>query len=172
MGEKIDFESAKKAMEEWRTAKVPFDNTHFDNKEVPPYSIELSGKLNEWWDAFCIKNRLDPQTEPFREFSYHFIRLGLNAMEDAGGGEISVVISNKKIIATITDQGEGIEDPNAEIKKYPDRGLDRSKTYADEFTVESRGKKYTKQRGKKKLVLSLDTDVEKGTRITLARNLG
>jgi anti-sigma regulatory factor (Ser/Thr protein kinase) len=62
-------------------------------------------------------------------------------------------------------------DPNDDILYgSPGHGLSGVKRYADEFIIETNGMKYAKTTKKKKLVLSKDTNVQQGSKITFIKN--
>jgi anti-sigma regulatory factor (Ser/Thr protein kinase) len=97
--------------------------------------------------------------------------LGKNALEHAGGGEIKVLFGIGKITVIVTDQGPGFENPNDDIEALPEHGLSEVKKFSDEFMIETNGRRFTKIPGKRKLVVTEDTRVVHGTRITLVKKV-
>ena len=153
-----------------RFNSIQFDSSHFGEAEKSVDTNEVVGELNGWWKKICVENKIDPDDRRFKNIDYFIIELGKNALEHADGGEIKVLFENDKITVIVTDRGQGFENPNDDILYgVPGHGLSEVKRYADEFIIETNGKKFTKVPKKKKLVSSEDTDVQSGTRITFIK---
>lgn len=154
-------------------------NTNQKEKELQVFTAHIDGfdtyalvgRLNKWWDDACIANHLDPRDEKIEEIGYCVIELSKNALEYANGGEIKVTFEINKITGVITDRGQGFEDPNDDITYNPGHGLSEVNDYADEFIVETNGKKFVKVPKNEKLVSSEETDIQEGTRITFIKRL-
>lgn len=152
---------------------IHFNNFYFGEREESMGTAGLVGHLNKWWDSICEDNNRDPKDKILHQVGYYLIELCKNALEYTSyrvGGEVEVMFSVNKVTIIVTDQGSGFEDPNEDMLHNPEHGLITAKNYADEFTIETNGRKFTKVPKKKKLVISLDTDVKKGSRITLVKN--
>src|SRR3989338_3984436 len=135
--------------------QVHFDDKHFGDAEKPVGTDELVGELNRWWDKLCGENGLNPRDKKMEDIGYYIIELGKNALEIAEGGEIKVIFEPNKIKVVITDNMGWDGDPNDDILYgSPGHGLSQVKRYADEFTIETNGAKFTKVPKKKKLVKS------------------
>lgn len=160
--------------EKQKVYSVQFDNEHFGEIKRPIGTLSLVAEMNDWWKNTCTQNGLDHEEESKRckNADYYMMELGKNALEYGGGErEIKILFEENKITVVVTDNGAGIDNPNKEIEFHPEHGLSVVKKFADEFTVESRGKKFTKIKKKIKLLESQDTDVTQGTKITFIRNL-
>lgn len=151
--------------------QVDFDDNHFGEIEAPIDTLTLVGKLNTWWDKICTENGLNPDDEKIFNFGYYVIELGKNALEYADGGEIKVIFEGQRITIMVTDQGQGFEDLNdINYSTSLGHGLSEVRKYADEFTIETNGKKYTKVKGKRKLVETQESDIKQGSKITFIKN--
>jgi len=132
---------------------------------------EFVGMMKEWWEKICLENNINPDDKKLKNVDYYIIELGKNALEYANGGEIKVIFEKDKIRVVIIDNKGWDNDPNDDILYgSPGHGLSQVKRYADEFIIETNGTKYTKVPKKKKLVMSKDTDVQQGSKITFIKN--
>lgn len=150
---------------------VHFDKNHFGDIEQSVGTLELVGELNEWWGKICIESGINPNDKKLKNIDYYLMELGKNALEYADGGEIKVIFESNKITVIVTDNKGWDGDPNDDILYgSPGHGLSGIKRYADEFIIETNGKRFTKLPKKKKLARSEDTDVQHGSKITFIKN--
>ena len=155
---------------ESRVYNIQFDNSHFGDFEIPIDTLKLVGELNEWWDKICIESGINPNDKKIYKIGYHVIELGKNALEHAGGGTIKVNFERGEVTVIVTDQGQGFENPNDDILYgAPGHGLSEVKRYADEFIIETRGKKFVKVPKKRNLAISEETDIQQGSKITFVK---
>ncbi|MFA6307464.1 MAG: hypothetical protein WCS88_02145 [Patescibacteria group bacterium] len=164
--------------EQWpKKISVQFDQNHFDGQEIDKKAVDyqkdsgnswLPGSLNNWWKKICLENEPEVSAEELGEIIYYLIEVARNAIEKVGSGEIEVIFDKNKITFVVTDQGVGFENPLQQIK--PKHGLYEVRGYADEFTIETNGKKYTKIPNSLNLDQSEETDVIQGSRITFTKN--
>ena len=132
----------------------------------------LVGMLNTWWDKICTERGLSPKDKKVFNIGYHVIELGKNALEHAHGGEIKVIFEPDKITVIVSDQGQGFEnydDVEYSTSSQYGHGLYGVRKYADDFSVETGGKKYVKEKGKKKLVDTGISDITTGSKITFIK---
>jgi len=170
----LAFQPRVEQKEEPRIHTLRFDDTHFGDTKIALGTLEFVAEFNPWWDNVCEENRLDPRNPFWEEVGYQIMELGKNAIEYGGvEGEIQIILEKDKVTAIVTDKGVGFENPNTEIVfNKPGHGLSEVKEYADEFSIETNGKKFTKTPNKPNLIRSKQTDVKEGTRITLVKKLG
>ncbi|MBU4030945.1 hypothetical protein KJ756_02210 [Patescibacteria group bacterium] len=131
---------------------------------------ELVSMMNKWWKQICAENNLDPNDKKLKNINYYIMELGKNALEVAEGGKIKVILEPNKIKVVVTDDMGWDGDPNDDILYKQGHGLSQVKRYADEFTIETNGAKFTKVPKKKKLVKSEDTDIKHGSKISFIKN--
>lgn len=163
---------------------IRFDESHFGDEEIDPKIVKVQaergsswipGAINEWWAQMCSENNLNPNEKRLQNTSYHFIEVARNAFENVGSGELKVIFEPKKITFEVSDQGKGLgdqEDVEYLTSLQYGHGLYQVKKYADEFSVETGGKKYAKVKNKRKLVEIGLSDVTRGSKITFVKNLG
>ena len=161
---------------------VRFDETHFGDEEIDPKAVQanreygsswIPGAINEWWPQICSENNLNPNEKKLQTVLLHFIEVARNASEKVGSGEIKVIFEPKKITFEVSDQGQGFgrqEDVEYLTSPQYGHGLSQVRRYADEFSVETGGKKYTKTKGKRKLVDMGVSDITTGSKITFIKN--
>lgn len=164
------FDPAREQKEKRTQHAVHFDGDHFGDEETPIDTDKLVGKLNRWWDAICKGHGQNPREEPWEAIGYHIIELAKNALEHADGGTVTVSEDADAVRVTVSDNGQGFEDPNNDILYgSPGHGLSGVKKWADELVIETNGRKFAKVGNRKKLVRLQDTDVQRGTRITMVK---
>jgi anti-sigma regulatory factor (Ser/Thr protein kinase) len=155
-----------------RFNSVTFSEDHFGQTKTAVGTDEVVVELNEWWARICLENKINnPDDRRLKNIDYYIFELGKNALEHAGGGEIKVLFGIGKITVIVTDQGPGFENPNDDIEALPEHGLSEVKKFSDEFMIETNGRRFTKIPGKRKLVVTEDTRVVHGTRITLVKKV-
>lgn len=163
-----------------RIYTINFDKTHFGDSEIDPKLVFdcnrrgdswIPEKIDEWWAQICSENNLNPNERRLKNLMYHFIEVARNAFEKVGSGELKVTFEPKKIVIVVHDQGEGFGDADdVNNAMAMGHGLSQVKKYADEFVVETNGRKYVKGKGKQKLIESQDTDIQRGSKITFIKN--
>lgn len=163
-----------------RVHTINFDETHFGDREIDPKVVRstqmygdswLPGEIDKWWAQICSENNLNPNERKLQNLMYHFVEVARNAFEKIGSGELKVIFEPKRITTVVHDQGEGFGDANdVNYAMSMGRGLSQVKKYANEFIIETNGKKYTKAKGKSKLIESQDTDIQQGLKITFIKN--
>jgi hypothetical protein len=154
--------------------EVHFDGKHFGDVQKPLGTCGLVGELNDWWQKICTEGGINPEDERFKNVDYYLVELGKNALEYADGGEIKVIFEPDIITVVITDQGQGFEDQNDveySTSSQMGPGLSQVRKFADEFVVETGGKKYAKAKGKRKLVLMGVSDITVGSKINFIKIL-
>jgi hypothetical protein len=156
-------EAKERPAQEYAVNFLAFNNPKARRAEKTYDTGALVEMLNDWWDGLCKDRGLNPGNKKLDTVGYCILELGKNALEHAYGGEIKVVVTD----------GKGWEgDPNDDLLYgSPGRGLSQVKRYADEFIIETRGKKYTKSSKRQKLVISEDEDtaVGQGSRVTFIK---
>ena len=154
---------------------VCFSDNRFGDTDRPQGvgTHELVGELNRWWKSICSQQNIDPEDKRLKNADYYIMELGKNALEHADGGEIKVIFESSKITAIVSDLGQGFDDLNdAEYRSSSQygHGLFKTRKYADEFFIESGGRKYGKIKSKIKLVDIEVSDVTTGSKITFIKN--
>ncbi len=158
---KIDAKTEQAENESW-LSHIQFDDSCD--------TLEVVGKLTEWWEASCTAHAVDPDDKRFKNVLYFILELAKNALEHGYGGEVQALFGNGAITVTVTDHGQGFENPNDDILYgAPGHGLSQVKGYADELTIETNGKKFVKVPKRKRLLDSDETDVKTGTKITFVK---
>lgn len=157
---------------EQKSYSVQFDESHFGETKVAVGTLGLVGEMNVWWENICAENGWDENDKRWGNMNYYLMELGKNALEwGHGEREMQIFFEENKITVVVSDDGAGFEDPNNDIDIHPGHGLSEVKKFADGFIIETNGKKFSKIKGKRKLVKSEDTSVSRGIRITLTKNL-
>lgn len=163
-----------------KTYVIRFDKSHFGDEEIDPHIVRIQAERNsswipqaisEWWSKICSESNLNPNDRRLQNLSYYFIEVARNAFEKVGSGELKVIFEPKRITIVVYDQGGGFGDADdVNYAMAMGHGLSQVKKYADEFSIETNGKKYVKVKGKSKLVESLETDIQQGSKITFIKN--
>jgi anti-sigma regulatory factor (Ser/Thr protein kinase) len=175
---KIFMENEKHFYPEYKEAEpksyeVYFDDEHFGDTEKPIDTDALVGKMHTWWEQICTENSIDHDDKIYGEIHYHLMELGKNALEHGDGGMINVIFEPDKITVIVSDKGQGFEDMGdveySSSSQYG-HGLYEVRRYADEFSIESGGKKYGKVKSKRKLVDMGASDITTGSKITFIKN--
>jgi len=158
---------------------VRFDRSHFGDREIDPKVVRdcstrgdswIPGAIDRWWAQICAENNLNPDEDSLQYFIYHLIEVARNAFEKVGSGELKVTLEPKRIIVVVQDQGQGFGDANnVHYAMAMGHGLSEVKKYADEFIIETNGRKYTKTKDESRLVESQDTDIQQGAKITFTK---
>ncbi len=153
--------------------KIKFDESHFGNRTIEPDFLKfnnpwIAGAINRWWEEICLKNNIKIDAR-IRRIKLLLIEIARNTFEKVGSGDINVYFEQSKITIIVSDQGEGFRDPNEQMSKG--HGLYQVKNYADEFSIESNGKKFTKILNSEKLLETKDVDIKKGSKVTFVKNL-
>jgi hypothetical protein len=131
----------------------------------------LPGAIGNWWTRICLESKIEfspKQLEDLDYAAYCLIEVARNAFEKVGHGEIKVIFERGRVIATISDEGHGFEDPKQQMPF--NHGLDHVKKYADEFIIETNGKRFTKIKNEPELAETRDTDIQQGSKITFIKN--
>lgn len=164
-------EAKEQPTREYAVNFVAFNNPKAKQAEKTYDTGTLVRMLNDWWDDLCKERGFKPGNKKMDTIGYYILELGKNALEHAGGGEIKAIFEPDKIKVVVTD-GKGWEgDPNDDILYgSPGHGLSEAKRYADEFTIETRGKKYTKASRRPELVES-EGIVQPGSKITFIKKI-
>ncbi|MBI2607287.1 MAG: hypothetical protein HYW51_00435 [Candidatus Doudnabacteria bacterium] len=161
---------------------IRFDESHFGDREIDPEVVRfqtehgsswIPGAINEWWSQICAENNLNPNEKKLQNMLYHFIEVARNAFENVGSGEIKIIFEPKKITFEVSDQGQGFggqEGVEYLTSSQYGHGLSQVRRYADEFSLETGGKKYAKTRGKRKLADMGASDITAGSKITFIKN--
>ncbi|MCB9820727.1 hypothetical protein H6790_02160 [Candidatus Nomurabacteria bacterium] len=132
---------------------------------------KLVGMMNRWWKQICAENNIDPNDKKFNNLDYYIFELGKNALEHGRGGEIKVIFEEGKITVIITSYKNWTGNPSDDILYgTPGYGLSQTKEFADEFMIETNGKKYTKVKGQDELNEVENSDFNQGTKITFIKN--
>ncbi|KKR18931.1 MAG: hypothetical protein UT48_C0039G0006 [Parcubacteria group bacterium GW2011_GWE2_39_37] len=161
-----------------KTYTIKFDSRSFGDKKIDSLVVKywkqfgdpwLPGAVSEWWEKICLDNKLDPTSENLRELELHLIEIARNAFEEVGNGEIKLIFEPHKITAVVTDQGPGFESPPNELM-WSMHGLDLVKKYADEFSIETNGIRYSKESSDSDLIESGEADIKTGSKITFIKN--
>ena len=156
---------------------IRFDESHFGDCEIDPEAVRIQAErgsswipeaINEWWVQICSENNLDPENKRLDRILLHLIEVARNAFEKVGSGEIKVIFEQKGITFIVSDDGYGFKNPNEDM--LPNHGLDLAKKFANEFIIETNGRKFEKVKGKRKLVETKDTSVQQGSKITFIKN--
>lgn len=173
MEDKNSFYPIKSKEKKYKPFIFRFREEHFE-------TYKFVGEINIWWDKTCQENGLNPRDEKLEDIGYHLIELGKNALEYVGeenvsSSEIKVIFESDKIIVEVSDQGQGFK--NQDDVEYLSslqygRGLCEVREYADEFSIETGGKKYAKIKGEKNLVDIGMSDITTGSKITFVKNFG
>ena len=152
---------------------VQFDNSHFGEIYSPIDTLGLVAEMNDWWQNISVENGYPNKDDKrWKNVDYYMMELGKDALEWGDGErEIKIILEGDRITVVVSDQGNGFENPNDDIESHPNHGLFVVKKFADEFIIETNGKKFTKVPKKRKLAMTEETDVKKGTRITFVKNL-
>lgn len=129
----------------------------------------LPGAVNTWWSQICSENNLNPEEKRLKKIKSCLNEIARNAFEKVGGGEIKVIFESKKVTITVTDQGHGFKNPNENI--LAGHGLHQVKSYADEFTIETNGKKFTKIKDKKEFIETENTNIQQGSKISFIKKI-
>ncbi|HAU39495.1 MAG: hypothetical protein UV80_C0008G0028 [Candidatus Peregrinibacteria bacterium GW2011_GWF2_43_17] len=148
---------------------VDFERSRFGDQQIDTrrYYHWIPGAVNTWWSQICLENGFDPQKKRLQLMAYYLIEIAKNTFENVGSGEIKVTFEPAKITIVVTDQGTGFENPNEDM--IPNHGLDQVKRYADTFTIETNGRKFTKVKGRRELVETTDTNIRQGSKITFSK---
>ena len=133
-------------------------------------SLDVVGRFNRWWDEICSQTGNNPRNKIFENIGYFLIELAKNALEYTAGAEVKVSFEEDRVVIVVHDQGDGFDDPNDDMFASPDHGLSETKRFADEFTIESNGKRFSKERRKRNLVYVGETDVLSGAKITFVKH--
>ena len=158
--------------EKQKLYNVEFNEDHFGEVKTPVGTLSLVGKMNTWWKNICVENGWDKDDKRWKNIDYYIMELGKNALEyGRGDREIKILFGENKITVIVTDNGVGFDNPNDDIGVRHEHGLSVVEKFADEFIIESNGRKFVKVDNKRKLVKSEDTDIMRGTKITLIKYL-
>lgn len=180
MSESLDFNKSQEIDKtnpegEPRVFAIHYDEHHFGNEEKPIGTNEVIGGLTRWWEQICSEVNIRPRDRRLKNIEYFILELGKNILEHADGGELKVIFEKGRITVVATDRAGGIEDPDATlIYGNPEHGLDAIRKFADEFTIETRGRKFVKlpkgKRVKDKVFdESGETDIQQGSRVTFLK---
>lgn len=133
----------------------------------------LVGMLNDWWKQICDANNINPNDKKLKNIDYFMMELGKNALEHADGGEIKIIFEAHGITVAVSDQGQGFKNLD-DIEHFSSaqycHGLYEVRKYADEFSVETGGKKYAKAKYKRRLIEIGTSDITRGSKITFMKN--
>jgi hypothetical protein len=161
---------------------VKFDESHFGDREIDPSIVAdcnrigdswIPGAIGRWWTQICTENNLNPNERRLQNLAYHFIEVARNAFENVRSAEIKVIYEPNKFTFVVSDQGQGFEsreDVEYLTSSEYGHGLYQVRKYADDFFLETGGRKYTKEKGKKKLVDMGTSDTITGSKITFIKN--
>lgn len=164
-------ESHEQPTREYSVNFLSFIHPDAEKAEKTYDTQELVAMMNKWWKQICEENNIDPNDKKFNNVDYYIFELGKNALEHAGGGKIKVIFESEKITVTISDQGEGFVDRfHIDYELSAGRGLEQAYNFADEFSIETNGKKYVKLGSNDTLTESEETDIKHGTKITFIKN--
>lgn len=157
-----------------KSYEVHFDNNRFGDTDRPQGTSThgLVGELNGWWKIICAQQGINPEDERLKKVDYYLMELGKNALEYARGGAIKVIFEPDKITVIVSDHGQGFENQNDveySTSSQMGHGLSQVRKFADEFIVETGGKKYAKAKGKRKLVVMGVSDITEGLKITFIK---
>jgi anti-sigma regulatory factor (Ser/Thr protein kinase) len=157
--------------------EVRFDESGFGDKKLPIFNriggYGLPGLINEWWEKICAQQGINSNDKKLKNVDYFLLELGKNAFEHAEGGEIKVIFEPNKITIVVSDQGQGFENKNDvdySSSSQMGHGLSQARKYADEFVIETHGKKYSKIKGKRNLMDVGVSDITTGSKITITKN--
>jgi anti-sigma regulatory factor (Ser/Thr protein kinase) len=164
-----------------RVYVAEFDKSHFGDFRPadPENSYGFYNEIRAWTGSIADENpsvNFESSDKNQTGFNDCLFELMKNAQDYGNGkGEMRISVDSDRVGAVVSDDGEGFKISPNKLGEDPDDihgyGLSVIKNYADEFSLETNGKKYTKVNGESDLSESDDTDITHGTRVTFVKNI-
>lgn len=166
-------ESKERPVHEYSVNFLSYTHSEAEKAERTYDTDGLLDMLRDWWKQICDENNIDPNDKKLKNVDYYIMELGKNALEHAQGGEIKVIFEPEKITVMVSDRGQGFkdqEDVEYSTSSQYGHGLYEVRRYADEFSIETGGRKYIKEKGKRKLINVGVSNTTTGSKITFIKN--
>ena len=126
------------------SAPIPRGSSIYFRRQTDDLPTVLN-RFNGWWDELCRRHGSNPRSEFCEELGYYVAELVKNALRFSNRAS-GTLFRLDLVEVVVVDDGEGIADPRGDtlVSLGGGHGLLKAMEFANWFSLESRGRAFTK----------------------------